>query len=430
MKVLVIGKGGREHAICWAVNDDPKVNTFYAYPGSYGIFKLDKSQKVDIKSSASYEDLALWAKKNSIDLTIVGPEEPLNKGIVNTFKQHNLKIFGPSKEAAQLESSKYFAKEIMQKANIPTGGFQITKNYQEAQKLIQNNQTYPKVLKYDGLAAGKGVVICQSKQEAIDFCDKVFNQHIFGETPCPIIFEEFLDGPELSFFSLCHEKNFYFFGDAQDHKRLLNNDQGPNTGGMGAYTPTLLMNEELKNTIEQTIIKPLLTQLYQENIPYTGFLYVGLILTQHGPKVVEFNVRLGDPEAQCLLHRLKTPFAQLCNSVLSNQPVSITWNEKKSFVLTLASKNYPYQSSNPEIISIINPILESCRIYHSGTELNDSTLMATGGRVLSIASLGKSYQQAAQNAYKCVKEHINFNGMQFRTDIGKQAIEKEFSTEQ
>lgn len=425
MRVLVIGKGGREHAICWAVNDDSSVDTVYAYPGNPGIFELKKAKKVDINTSASYNELAIWAKKNNIDLTIVGPEDPLNQGIVNIFNQHNLKIFGPSKEAAKLESSKYFAKKIMQKANIPTGQFQTATNYSEAQKLIQNNQTYPLVLKYDGLAAGKGVVICQSKQEALDFCDKVFNQNIFGDTPSSIILEEFLIGPELSYFALCHEENFYFFGDAQDHKRLLNNDEGPNTGGMGAYTPTHLMSVELQKNIEQTVIKPLLSQLNTDNTPYTGFLYVGLILTEQGPKVLEFNVRLGDPEAQCLLHRLKTPFAELCDSVLTNKPVSINWDNKKSFVLTLASKNYPYQSSVPKTIAISYPILENCRIYHSGTALKGQDLVATGGRVLSIASLGENYQKAAQSAYKCVKEHINFNGMQYRTDIGKQAIEKE-----
>ncbi|MCI5072125.1 phosphoribosylamine--glycine ligase [bacterium] len=425
MKILVIGKGGREHAICWAVNDDPCVSTVYAYPGSHAIFELDKSKKVDINEPASHQDLALWAKKNNIDLTIVGPEDPLNNGIVNTFKKYNLKIFGPSKEAAQLESSKYFAKKIMQKANIPTGAFETATNYQEAKKYIQHNETYPQALKYDGLAAGKGVVICQSKQESLDFCDKVFNQLIFGENPSAIIFEEFLVGPELSYFALCHEKSFYFFGDAQDHKRLLDNDEGPNTGGMGAYTPTHFMNKPLKEEIEQNIVQPLLNQLDTDDTPYTGFLYVGLILTENGPKVLEFNVRLGDPEAQCLLHRLQTPFAQLCMSVLAQENLSITWNNKKSFVLTLASKNYPYQPSSPQAISILQPIPNNCRVYHCGTEFIHDELMASGGRVLSIASLGDSYQNAAQIAYSCVKEHINFNGMQYRTDVGGQAIMNE-----
>jgi phosphoribosylamine--glycine ligase len=425
MDVLIVGSGGREYSIGLALSKDKNVDKIYFAPGNGATDLL--GENIQIKD---YKELAKFAKEKNINLTIVGPEAPLVDGIVDIFQEEGLTIFGPTKKAAQLEGSKVFMKNFLKKYNIPTAKYIETSSFEDGSKFI-DSLTPPIVVKADGLCAGKGVIIASTYEEAKKTLKEMLSGEKFGEAGKRVIIEEFLDGYELSVFAVCDGKDYVVLPAAQDHKRLLDNDKGPNTGGMGAYAPTPLINDELYKKLDEKVIKPTLVGMEKENMPFTGVLFMGVMVVNNEPYILEYNVRFGDPECEVLMPLLKSDASELFLKAATQKlsEAKIEFLNKYSVGVVLASKNYPYGPSQPAeiIIDEINheEIKENTLISFAGVSKEDGKLFATGGRVLVCIGLGDSIKEARDRAYMLVGQ-VHFAGKQCRMDIAYQAL-REYS---
>ena len=421
MNILILGSGGREYSIGLALKNE-KSHNLYFMPGNGATSDLGKNINI-----TDYEKLAIFAKENSIDLTIVGPEGPLVDGVVDIFKKYELTIFGPSRQAAQLEGSKAYMKNILKKYNIPTAAFIETSNKQDAYDFIDGMKNLPIVVKADGLCGGKGVIIAQSKEEAKKTVDDMLNGEAFGEAGEKVIVEEFLDGYELSVFAICDGENYKILPAAQDHKRVGDGDTGPNTGGMGAYAPTPLVNDEIYKKLEDRVIKPTLKGMQEENAPFEGVLFVGVMVVNGEPIVLEYNVRFGDPECEILMPLIESKVSELFYYGATKQLDKLDIKIKNKFAVgvVMASKNYPYSASAHSIIELSNivdeELLENSHISFAGVEKKDDVLLATGGRVAVCVGLGDTVKEARDRAYLLSSE-ISFDGKKFRKDIAYQAL--------
>ena len=412
-KVLVIGSGGREHAIVKSLAKSPRVEKIYCAPGNAGIAK--DAECVNIKVD-DLEGLANFAQRNDINLTVVGPEVSLAAGISDAFNSLGLKIFGPSKGAAQIETSKEFAKKLMAKYNIPTAGYSVFTDYQKALEHIKNEKT-PIVIKYDGLAAGKGVVVAQSMKEVEDALSDMLQKRIFGDGK--VIIEEFLEGPEFSFMCFVSGDKVYPLELAQDHKRAYDGDRGPNTGGMGAYSPVPFVSEEMKERALEEIMKPTARALVEEGVPFTGVLYGGLILIEDGPKVIEFNARFGDPETEVVLPRLQSDLYDFIEAVLNKTDFIPQWSHDAVIGIVLASKGYPGKYEKGAEIKGLENV--GCEVFHMGTADDDGKFLVNGGRVLMVTAHGDDLPAANLNVRKEIAL-IECPALFHRTDIGKAII--------
>ena len=419
MKILVVGNGGREHAIAWKVKQSPLVSELFVAKGNAGIWEI--AEKVDI-APTDVKKLAEFAQKEKIDFTIVGPEAPLVEGIVDEFEKRGLKIFGPNKEASKLEGSKAFAKEFMKKYGIPTARYEVFEDFESAKRYVEKIGA-PVVGKADGLAAGKGSIVCKSVEEALETLDKYLNKKIFGKASEKVVIEEFLEGEEASYIVMINGDKYVPLPTSQDHKRLLDGDEGPNTGGMGAYSPTPVINEEVEKRIKEEIIEKLINALNKEGIYYRGFLYAGLMITKEGPKVLEFNVRLGDPEAQPILMRIKNDFLQILLDFYEGKDVSIEVDERWTLDVVLASRGYPEKPEKGKIIHGLNYLkdMKDVIVFHAGTTIENGFYKTSGGRVLNICAYGKTLKEAKEKAYEAIK-YVCFEGMHYRKDIGDKAF--------
>lgn len=426
MKILIVGNGGREHALAWKVAQSPHVTQVYVAPGNAGTASEDKTQNIDINSS-DLESLLAFAKKNSIDLTLIGPEAPLAAGIVDLFQKEKLPCFGPTKFAAQLEASKHFSKQFMQRFHIPTSKYAAFTDIDEAVEYIKNLPYSKMVIKADGLAAGKGVVIANNKQDAISAAEDMLIGYVFGQAGHCIVIEEYLEGEEASFICMVDGEHVLPLATSQDHKTRDNGDQGPNTGGMGAYSPAYAINEALQQQILTEIMLPTVNGMKKMGHPYTGFLYAGLMLTDQGPKVLEYNCRLGDPETQPIILRLKSDLVDLCLSALSHQldQCHIEWDNRPALGVVLAAGGYPNQYRKGDTIhGLSTHASNNWKIFHAGTSIKNGKLVTSGGRVLCVTALGDNIEDAQKKAYQ-VAAPIKWENIYYRTDIGHRAVNKE-----
>ena len=421
MNILVVGSGGREYSIGRMLKKDSVVEKLYFAPGNGATDTL--GENLSIKD---YNELADFAKANSIDLTIVGPEAPLVEGIVDIFKAKGLTIFGPSKEAARLEGSKVYMKNFLAKYNIPTARYIETDSIEKAFKFIETLPV-PVVVKADGLCAGKGVIIAQTHDEAKIAVSEMLSGKSFGDAGKKVIVEEFLDGYELSMFAICDGKDYILLPAAQDHKRLLDNDQGPNTGGMGAYAPTPLVNDAIYQKVKERVIRPTLDGMQKEGAPFEGVLFIGLMIVKGEPITLEFNVRFGDPECEILMPLMKTPARELFYKAATGKldELNVEFYDKYAVGVVMASGNYPYSESIPaEIVVdeiVHDEIKENTHISYAGVKKEDGILYATGGRVLVCVGLGDSIKQARDRAYMLCGQ-VHYAGKKLRTDIAYQAL--------
>ena len=424
MNILILGSGGREYSIGLAIANENQHNLTFC-PGNGATDTLGSN--INIKD---YNELASWAKENNIDLTIVGPEQPLVDGVVDIFKENGLTIFGPSKAAAQLEGSKVYMKNILKKYNIPTAAFIETSSRDEAYSFIDTMTKTPIVVKADGLCAGKGVIIAGSKEEAKEAVNGMLSGESFGDAGAKVVVEEYLDGYELSIFAICDGDNYKVLPAAQDHKRVGDGDTGPNTGGMGAYAPTPLVNDTIYKKVEERVIKPTLEGMKKEGAPFEGVLFIGVMVVDDEPIILEYNVRFGDPECEILMPLLETPVSELFYKGATKQldKLDIKIKNQYGVAVVMASKNYPYSSSEPaEIIvdTIHDEILkENSHISYAGVSKEGDTLLATGGRVLLCVGFGDSIQSARDRAYALCGQ-VHFAGKKCRTDIAYQALKVE-----
>ena len=421
MKVMVVGSGGREYAIGRALRKDPAVEKIYFAPGNGATPQMGENVAI-----SDYEALADFVEKEGIDLTVVGPEAPLVGGIVDIFRKRGLKIFGPTAQAAQLEGSKIFMKNFLARHDIPTARYIETASIEEAFRFI-DTLPEPMVVKADGLCAGKGVIIAKNRDEAKKAASEMLSGKAFGEAGTKIVVEEYLDGYELSVFAICDGENYVILPAAQDHKRLLDHDEGPNTGGMGAYAPTPLIDDALYRKIEERIIAPTVRGMKEEGTPFEGVLFAGLMIVKGEPYTLEFNVRFGDPECEVLMPLLKTPAGELFDKAASGNlgEVSVEFSDKYAVGVVMASRHYPYKSSEPaEIVVdkiVHTELAEKAHIDYAGVSMIDGKLMATGGRVLVCVGLGDSIKEARDYAYMLCGQ-VHFAGKQCRTDIAYQAL--------
>ena len=423
MNILLIGSGGREHAIAKKLYESPDTKRIFCTPRNPGTEKYAVSV---VLNTSNHNEILSYCKNNEINLVVIGPEIPLVEGLVDFLNKYNILVFGPKKLAAKLEGSKKFTKEICEKYNIPTAKY---KSFNEENLAIDylKTQNFPIVIKADGLAAGKGVIIAENLNEGIDAIKKNFSG-IFEEAGNKIIIEEFLIGEEVSFFILADENNFIELTSAQDHKRIGLNDTGPNTGGMGAYSPAPIMTDELKKKTIERIIKPTLEAMKKLGCPFTGILYAGLMITNEGPKLIEYNVRFGDPECQVILPRLKTDLLSLivncCRNKLSESIVE--WNKNYALTIVMASEGYPGSYKKDQLITGIDSAEKNpnTTIFHAGTKKSGNSIMTNGGRVLSVTCFGKTVKEANLNAINAIKL-IKWDNSYYRSDIGWRAIERE-----
>lgn len=421
-RVLVVGAGGREHALVWKLASSPMVSEIYVAPGNPGMAEL--ARRVDIAVD-DIDSLLKFAQDKLIDLTLVGPELPLMLGIVDKFRAAGLKIFGPTKGAAQLEGSKVFTKNLFKKYGIPTAAYEVFQNVDSARDYVKNYLSPDRkvVIKVDGLAQGKGVVIAHDLVEAYQAIDSMLLDKDFGEAGSNIVIEEFLAGEEVSVFAVCDGENFVSLISAQDHKSVFDNDEGPNTGGMGAYVNPPIYNDKLHQEVEKNILGPVVKAMAQEGYPYTGVLYAGLMITETGPKVLEFNARFGDPETQALLPMLKTDLMEIlektCDAELKGYSVEV--HEGNAVCVVLASSGYPGSYEKGFLIQGLNDLPDHVLVFQAGTAIEDGKLVTNGGRVLGVVCVGNSIEDAIAQVYANLKT-INFKGMHYRTDIGKKAL--------
>ena len=416
VNVLVVGSGGREHALSWKLSQSSKVETVFTAPGNGG---TENNIAIDVDD---FDGLADFAQKNNC-FTVVGPEAPLADGIVDTFIQKNLPIFGPSKLAAQLESSKIWAKNFMKRNDIPTARFGIFDNAQKAQDYVKSLD-YNVVVKADGLAAGKGVIVCNSNEEALSAIQTILVKKTFGDAGNRIIIEEKIDGIEASFIALSDGEITIPMASSQDHKRIFDDDKGPNTGGMGAYSPTPIIDDVLAKKIQEKIIDKTIQSMKNEGIVFKGFLYAGIMLRDGEPYVLEYNVRMGDPECQPIVMRMNFDlydyFVASADGKLSSMP-SISWNEKYAVCVVLASNGYPESYPKNEEISGFDSILNESHVFHAGTTNSNGKIFSNGGRVLGVTALGDTLESAIKNAYNAV-DKISWPSKYCRTDIGKKGL--------
>ncbi|MDB9760513.1 phosphoribosylamine--glycine ligase [Pelagibacteraceae bacterium] len=418
MNIALIGSGGREHAICLKLRDSSLTNKIFCFPGNAGT--ADIANNIDL-NFLNFKKLLEAIKFYKIDLVVVGPELPLVMGIVNFLKKNKIKVFGPSQYAAKLEGSKAFMKSICRKYNIPTANFKICKNKKDIKKFLDNNKM-PTVVKADGLAAGKGVAICHSRKEVEKFSQEIFLGKFKNSKK--LILEEFLEGEEVSYFLIVDKKNYSFIGSAQDHKRVGENETGPNTGGMGAYSPAPIINKILEKKIINKIVHPTLKALRKKNNAYTGFLYVGLMIKNNEPYLIEYNVRMGDPECQVIMPRIKTDLVKILNAALDNKlnKIKIKWNKNKCMTTVLCSKGYPNKYIINKVIDLKKiKLKKKSFILHAGTKFKNNSLVSSGGRVLNIVVLGNTFLEIRNKIFKIIKK-INWKHGFFRKDIGWRVI--------
>nr|MBU1328337.1 phosphoribosylamine--glycine ligase [Candidatus Omnitrophota bacterium] len=423
MKVLVIGSGGREHAIVWKLSQSKKVKKIFCAPGNSGIKEI--AELVDVKPD-DVPRLLDFAKNNKIDLTVVGPEAPLVKGIVDIFNENGLKAFGPFKDVAMLEGSKVFSKNVMEKFGLATADFKIFDNPNDAKKYL-NEIGVPIVIKADGLAAGKGVIIPKTIEEGLKAIDSIMVERIFGDSGNKIILEDCLEGEEASMLVFTDGKTIVPLESSQDHKRIFDKDKGPNTGGMGAYSPAPVVTKDMLEEIIKNVFRPVVDGLKKEGKVYKGVLYAGLMITKNGPVVLEFNVRFGDPETQAILPRLRSDLADIMMACVDGtlDKIDVKWDESPCISVVCASKGYPDEyEKNKEIFGLEEAKkIKDVIVFHAGTKNENGKILTNGGRVLGVTSLGKDIRSAKLNAYKAI-EHLKFEGMQYRKDIGNRAIKR------
>ncbi|MES3023641.1 MAG: phosphoribosylamine--glycine ligase [Pseudomonadota bacterium] len=416
MKILVVGSGGREHALAWKLAQSERIQLIYVAPGNGGTERDSRLVNIEITDPAALADFVV---QEHIALTVVGPETPLAAGIVDLFRARGLKIFGPTREAAQLESSKDFAKAFMQRHGIPTAAYQTFSDVTQAHAYI-DAQGAPIVIKADGLAAGKGVVVAMSLDEAHQAVDHMLADNRFGDAGARIVIEEFLSGEEASFIIMCDGKNILPLATSQDHKRLGDHDEGPNTGGMGAYSPAPIVTPALHARVMREIINPTIAGMAKDGIVFTGFLYAGLMIDEKGGlKTLEFNCRMGDPETQPIMARLKSDLVTVMEHAVNGtlDTVELDWDRRTAVGVVMAAAGYPDSPVKGDVIDGIPAETAECVVFHAGTVLSGGRLLTNGGRVLCVVGLGDSVKMAQKQAYETV-DKIHFNGAQFRRDIG------------
>ncbi|EOA03510.1 phosphoribosylamine--glycine ligase [Herbaspirillum sp. BH-1] len=422
MKILVVGSGGREHALAWAIAKSPRIQTVYVAPGNGGTALDERLQNIAITDPVALAD---FVEQEHVALTVVGPEGPLAAGIVNVFRARGLKIFGPTKEAAQLESSKDFAKAFMQRHAIPTAEYQTFSDVAAAHDYIAKKGA-PIVIKADGLAAGKGVVVAMTLEEAHSAVDMMLSDNKLGDAGARVVIEEFLAGEEASFIVMVDGKNILPLATSQDHKRLQDNDQGPNTGGMGAYSPAPIVTPALHARVMREIIVPTVQGMAKDGIPFSGFLYAGLMIDAEGnPKTLEFNCRMGDPETQPIMARLKTDLLTVFEHAVTGtlDKVELEWDRRTALGVVMAAHGYPEEPRRGDLITDIPAETVDCVTFHAGTTLTGDKLTTSGGRVLCVVGLGDSVKVAQKHAYDAA-DLIHFAGSQMRRDIGWRALKR------
>ena len=419
MNIGLIGSGGREHALCKKLNDSKHVSHIFCFPGNAGTSEIATNVSVDI---LNFKKILKFIKLLKIQMVIVGPEEPLVKGIVDFLKKNNINVFGPSKFASQLEGSKAFMKKICAQNKIPTAKFKICSKIKDVDNFIKNSN-FPVVVKADGLAAGKGVSICKTKSQVYKISSSIFNGKF--KSSKKLVLEEFLDGEEASYFLVVDDYNFKFFGSAQDHKRVFEKDRGPNTGGMGAYSPAPIVNKKLEKKIIQKIVLPTLNALKRMKKPYKGFLYVGLMIKKGQPFLIEYNIRMGDPECQVIMPRLETDLFKIITNTVKNKlkKTKIKWKRNKSMTIVLCSKGYPKKYKNNRPIKNFKKVVLSKNdfIYHAGTKFINNQLFSNGGRVLNVTSVGANFRVIRKKIISIIKK-LNWKDGFYRKDIGWRAI--------
>ncbi|EGT5271796.1 phosphoribosylamine--glycine ligase [Clostridioides difficile] len=416
MKILVVGGGGREHAICWKLSKEKNVEKIYCAPGNAGIANVAECVNI---GDTNIEELLKFAKENEIGLTIVGPEVPLVMGMVDEFEKEGLRVFGPNKKCAQLEGSKAFSKEFMIKHNIPTAKYKEYTNLEEAISEI-DSFGYPVVIKADGLAAGKGVVIPENREDAIATLKEMMSDKKFGAAGDKIVIEEFLKGIETSILAFVDNDTIVPMASAKDHKKVNNYEQGPNTGGMGTFSPSEIYTEELANKVKETVLEKTLEGFKKDGLNFKGILFVGLMITEDGEKVLEYNVRFGDPETQSVLFRLETDLHEIMEAILDNKlkDIEINYSDDEAVCVMLTSGGYPDSYEKGKIITGLESLDDDIVVFHSGTKMFDGNLVTNGGRVIGITAKSTTVKDAAEKVYENIKK-INFEGMHYRTDIGR-----------
>jgi len=421
MKVLVVGGGGREHALVWKIRQSPKVAKVYCAPGNAGISEQATLVPIQANDLSRLLDFAL---KEEIDLTVVGPEEPLTRGIVDLFESKGLSIFGASQKAAELEGSKAFAKKMMKKYHIPTAAYEVFEDREDAIDYIRK-QGAPIVVKADGLAAGKGVILCKTVEMAIRSVDQMMVEKIFGDAGNRVVIEEYLVGEEASYLAFTDGKAILPLASSQDHKAVFDADEGPNTGGMGAYSPAPVVTDEVNQRIIEKILRSIIQGMAEEGRPYKGVIYAGLMIHNGHPKVLEFNARFGDPETQPVLMRMKGDLIPILEACIHGElsQCQIEWEDKASVCVVMASKGYPGAYERGKVIEGLKEVsrMEDVFVFHAGTAFGDGKIITNGGRVLGVTGLGANIPKAIERAYEAVQK-ISWEGVHYRKDIGKKAL--------
>ena len=423
MKVLVVGQGGREHVLCWKIAQSPHVDTLFCAPGNAGTAQTANNVSI---APLDFTRLIQFAREEEIGLTVVGPEAPLAEGIVDAFRSEGLRIFGPTKAAAELESSKVFAKNLMRSADIPTAEFQIFNDSESAEHYLNERDDRPSVIKADGLAAGKGVLVCHNRDQALRAIERIMRDMEFSTAGNQVIIEEKLNGPEVSILAFTDGRTIVPLEASQDHKAAFDGDKGPNTGGMGAYSPVPILSDEVMSEVERQILVPVVHAMKRDRRPFQGLIYAGLMLTNQGPKVLEFNVRCGDPEAQPVLMRLKSDIIEVMEATIDERLDSIgsiDWDPRPAVCVVMASKGYPGDYSKGTVINGLEkiPFSGDIQVFHAGTTLDNRNVVTDGGRVLGVTALGQSFTDAKKSAYDSVAK-IDWDGAWFRKDISDKAV--------
>ncbi len=421
MKVLIIGSGGREHALAWKCAQDDIVKHVFVCPGNAGTYLEDKVSNVELNLN-EFSSIEKFCLEEKVELVIIGPEQPLVDGLTDFLQSKNIKTFGPSKNAAQLEGSKTFSKDFFVKYNIPTAKYKSFDNFESSLEYL-NEISFPTVVKADGLAAGKGVIICQNSEEAIKALDSIFNDKAFGTAGNRVVIEEFLEGEEASFIAVVSKDKIIPLATSQDHKAVGDGDVGLNTGGMGAYSPAPIVTEEIHKKILNEVMYPTMNGLINEGSPYLGFLYAGLMIKDNEIKVLEFNCRFGDPETQPILLRLNSSLVELCKAAIDDEldTYSIQWTEKHSCGVVIASEGYPEDYVSNKKVSIKENNIKDSKLFHAGTKYENEMVLTSGGRVFCATALGSDLKDAQKNAYNLVN-NVEFDGAFFRKDIGFKGI--------
>ncbi|MFC1715614.1 phosphoribosylamine--glycine ligase [Candidatus Poribacteria bacterium] len=424
MRVLMIGGGGREHTLVWKLAQSPLVDKIYCVPGNAGIGELAECEAMDVEGAL--EPMAQFAMDNKIDLTLIGPENPLANGVVDYFESKGLRVFGPSKSAAEIEASKVFSKDLMNKYGIPTAKSETFDDPQEAASYIRKIGA-PIVVKADGLAKGKGVIVCRELQEALDAVDTIMLEREFGDAGSKVLVEECLEGEEASFIAFTDGKTIVPMSSSQDHKPIYDGDRGPNTGGMGAYSPAPVVTDEVHDLIMESVMKPTIAGMAAEGRPYKGVLYAGLMIIDGKPKVIEFNARCGDPETQAVIPRLKSDIVPVIEACIDGtlDKIQLEWTDGPAVCVVMASGGYPTKYEKGKVITGLDAAnaMENVIVFHAGTAKQGDDVVTNGGRVLGVTALGSDIQDAIDTAYEGVKK-ISFEGAYCRSDIGHRALER------